>query len=79
MFPFFQIGQWISDSPGGSVLPAESEPAKLSYRPPTSLSMDFHHFPTTGGFVVLEGIDLGLCAHVVVDGVVYGSYGSNDA
>ena len=62
-------------SPGGSVLPAESEPAKLSYRPPTSLSMDFHHFPTTGGFVVLEGIDLGLCAHIVVDGVVYGSGG----
>ena len=53
----------------GSIGGAQSEPAMLNYKPPSSLKMNVHHFPTKGGTVDLTGMDLGLCAVLLVDGV----------
>ena len=53
----------------GSVTGAQSEPAMLNYKPPSEMKMNVHHFPTKGGTVDLTGMDLGLCAVLLVDGV----------
>ena len=58
-------------STGGSVAAAESEAALMNYNPPSQVQMDVHHFPTTGGSVLLTGVDLGLCAFLLVDNVLY--------
>jgi hypothetical protein len=59
-------------STGGSITDAESEPAYVNYKAPSQLSINVHHFPTTGGQVIVTGLDLGLCAILLVDGVKVG-------
>jgi hypothetical protein len=58
-------------SMNGLLDPSDSEHAPLNYKPPTSLKMSSHSFATTGAFVTLTGVDLGLCAVVIVDNVEY--------
>ena len=61
----------------GAVASTESEYAAVNYKPPSHLVQSSHTFPTTGGSVTFIGVDLGLCAFLVVDGAVVSGTGAS--
>jgi hypothetical protein len=62
----------------GAVAATESEFASVSYKPPSKLVQNSHTFPTTGGSVTFTGVDLGLCALLVVDGATVTGTGTGE-